>query len=731
MSNLSTEKLLKNIIIGGLFLIPFLPFIVSTTMFFPFITGKNFAFRIIVEIVFALWLALVMFDKNYLPKKSNLLISVLSFIGIIAIADFAGQNAFKSFWSNYERMEGLVSLLHVLAYFVMLISVFNEKIWKYFFNTIFATSIGLFIYGALQIFGKLAIHQGGGRIDASFGNSAYFAVYMLMITFLAGLYFFRHKFGNNLQTWFYGSISVIAAFMLFQTATRGTLIGLVMGILVAAALVAKFGEGQEKKTASYIVGSVAALILLFILFKNIPIIRSHPVLGRFSELSISSIMNQPRYMVWNMAWEGFKERPILGWGQENFNLVFNKHYDPSMYAQEPWFDRAHNVFFDWLIAGGILGLLSYLFIFFFAIRAIWSQEKIKKFSLLDRSVLTGLLVGYFIHNFFVFDNLLSYVMFFTVLAYIYHETSGTLVKEKSKPVPLFDKEFATYVATSIVIIGFCGTMYFINIKPILASTTLIKALSSRNMTDMIDNFKKVISYNTFGSTEAREQLVQRAMGLSRDPNLDPTSKQTLFLLAREEMAKQIEKFPKDARYRVFQGALYSSYGFFDDAIRELAVANELSPAKQNIMFELVSSLLNKGDVANALIVAERAFRLEENYFDAQRIYAVALIYNKEIEKAEALFADSSGERVIVVDDRLINAYAAIKRFDRVIEIWKKKIEANPTNHQYHIFLSASYLADGQRSKSIEELKKAAELNPAFAPQAEIYIKDIRAGRTPQ
>jgi len=43
-----------------------------------------------------------------------------------------------------------------------------------------------------------------------------------------------------------------------------------------------------------------------------------------------------------MAWEGVKEKPLLGWGQENFNLVFNKYYEPSLYGQEVWFDRVHN-----------------------------------------------------------------------------------------------------------------------------------------------------------------------------------------------------------------------------------------------------------------------------------------------------------------------------------------------------------------------------------------------------
>ncbi len=45
---------LKVVVYGGLFTIPFLTLYVANDYFFPFITGKNFAFRILVETV--LWL---------------------------------------------------------------------------------------------------------------------------------------------------------------------------------------------------------------------------------------------------------------------------------------------------------------------------------------------------------------------------------------------------------------------------------------------------------------------------------------------------------------------------------------------------------------------------------------------------------------------------------------------------------------------------------------------------
>jgi O-antigen ligase len=75
-----------------------------------------------------------------------------------------------------------------------------------------------------------------------------------------------------------------------------------------------------------------------------------------------------------MAIKGIAEKPFIGWGQESFNYVFNKYYDPRMYNQEQWFDRAHNVFFDWLTAGGILGLGTYLFFFGTLLWYLWRKN---------------------------------------------------------------------------------------------------------------------------------------------------------------------------------------------------------------------------------------------------------------------------------------------------------------------------------------------------------------------
>ncbi|MSU55745.1 MAG: hypothetical protein EXS51_00335, partial [Candidatus Taylorbacteria bacterium] len=171
----SVDKVMLSAARVLVFLVPFVPLIVASSLFFPFITGKGFAFRILVEVMFALWLLLAIRDKAFRPKRSLLFFGVASFLAIVLLADIGAENPFKAFWSNFERMEGFITMMHLGVYFLVASSVLNaEKWWLRFFSTSVGVSAFLGIYGLLQLAGKIVINQGGVRLDGTFGNAAYF-----------------------------------------------------------------------------------------------------------------------------------------------------------------------------------------------------------------------------------------------------------------------------------------------------------------------------------------------------------------------------------------------------------------------------------------------------------------------------------------------------------------------------------------------------------------------------
>ena len=164
----------------GLWVLPLLPLYVSGSMLFPFITGKNFTFRIITEIIFALWVGLAVMKSEYRPRLTPLFKIVSIFVAIVFLADLLSPNPWRAFFSNYERMEGFMMLGHLYLYFLMLTSVFKtRRDWLIFFHISLAASLIASYYGLLQRLGYRVSIQGGFRVDATIGNPTYFAAYLL------------------------------------------------------------------------------------------------------------------------------------------------------------------------------------------------------------------------------------------------------------------------------------------------------------------------------------------------------------------------------------------------------------------------------------------------------------------------------------------------------------------------------------------------------------------------
>lgn len=730
-SIMNTNKILRNVIFGGIFLIPFIPFLVTESMLFPFITGKNFAFRIIVEIIFALWVILALRDEEYRPRFSWLLVGVTVFTAIVGLADFFAVDPAKAFWSNFERMEGYITVLHLFLFFVVLSSAFHlKKHWNNLFLTWITSGIFMSIYGLFQLSGAVTINQGGVRVDGTFGNATYLAIFLLCSIFFGILLFIRKSPAERKSfLWYFIPATLLQTVILYHTATRGVILGLIGGLLVSAVLIAIFEREDKtlKKISTGTLIGVFLVILTFFAVRDTSFVKESPVLSRFASLSTSEIKTQGRYFIWPMAIKGFQEKPALGWGQEGFIYVFNKNYDPRMYSQEQWFDRAHSVPLDWLIASGIFGFLAYIFIILSAYWYIWKGTD-GGYSLAEKSIITGLLSGYLFQGIFVFDNLISYLLFFSIIAMLHALSGGKKMVMSGR---VFNHSMQGAVA-GVLVIAFMFAFYFANWKPIRASQTLIDALrtmSNSVPTDQtISLFEKTFAYDTFANAEAAEQLATltgsfMAQGVSKDV------RDRYVAVTDKELTAIIDKSPQNARYRLFRGSFYRSIGALDKSINDLEKAIELSPNKQTILFELGSTLLRKNDGEGALAVFKKAFELEPSYLEARMVYGITAIAAGKHEIATEVLGEVPNE-TLNFDDRVLNVYVQFDRWDEIVRIFNYRIEHGEDTVDNNMSLAVAYLRIGNRAKSIDILERVAVKNPELRSQVDYYIKEIQAGRDP-
>lgn len=714
------QDLLKKVIWGCLLLVPFIALYVATGhtldfinwgtagFYFPFIAGKNLAFRLLVEVAFFSWVLLALRNPAYRLsiKRSPLLIAYGIFMVVLLIADLTGIDPWRSFWSNFERMEGYVGHLHLFAYFVVL-SAMLRTVAEYgrMFNYFIASNIAVLGFGFAQLFGFYAVHMSENRLDSTIGNSAYFAIYCLLFVFIIALRWSLENFSS--KRWLYPLLIALNLVMLFYTGTRGTQIGLLVGGFITLSLIAWLEKGHIRKAILGVLVVSALLVGSVFIFKDSAIVQSSQTLSRFASISPTDLTGMSRLSIWKISYEAWKERPLFGYGQENFSYIFAERFLPEkMWNLESWYDRSHNVFFDWLVASGIVGLLSYLSLYAVALWLMWVRRSDMSFR--EKAIITGALAGYFVHNIFVFDNLTSYILFFFLLAYVVWRT-GTRAEGIGKQV---SEDHITMLYLPVVALIALGMLYTMVYRPLMTNKLLVKGLDINRLIQEMSvadavmvqkaSFEKAIAFNMTGSEEAREQFFQTTARMAQitipndvaaaDRQKTVQALNELILAARQDVDKSYERYQNNVRMLSIYGIFFNSIGDGVSAERVLGRAHELAPKKQLVSFDLVRAYLFQNKMDQAYALAKETYDLAPVYSDATRVYLLSAVYAKKWNEAAEHVKAKSGK--LPFDPDIITALAS-------------------TN---------------QTSLAVQVLNDYKKMYPELSSQIDVLIADVLAGR---
>ncbi|MEX2514727.1 MAG: O-antigen ligase family protein [Candidatus Paceibacterota bacterium] len=741
------EAILRWIIYVGAGLLTLTPLIVASSMYFPFITGKAFYFRTIVMIIFGAWAILALYDRRVRPQWSPVAWALAALLGVGLVASLLGINPGDSIWSNFERMMGWITLLHLALLFVPLAHTLQAKHWRW----LFYLSLGVSVIIAMIGFGQIPDPK-KPRIDATLGNPIYLAAYAVVHAFIAGFFKLRRlrlrlaagkSFWLDWYPYIFGIIAVLNLAVLYYTRGRGAMLGMLAGLGIALLLVAIF-ERRHIWVRRIAIGAVILAVVgggLFLANRDADFIQSNDVLASFANISFDEGTAGARLDVWSVALNGYMHSPktmLIGWGPGNFNYVFNTYYHPELFAQETWFDRAHNVAIEWLVAAGPAGFLSYLALFVTAIYLIWRKEKGEKnkeeFGVLEKSLLTGLVVAYLVQNLFVFDHLVSYWMLAMILAWvhgrsIHHESPGMLATVKgwftSRDEWLSD-EARAWVGTGVAI-GAAILIWTINYPGHSQATTLIEALThERNQPEQaLVYYEEAIAYDAMGTQEARERLTNAAMKMADDHGTTSDIAQSYFQLASEELEAQIAAEPEDLRHLTFYGDLLLSFGQPEAAVEQFAQADQMGGGqKQVVIFQLARAQAAAGDSQAALDSYERAYQLDTSFEEPALRYAAALIQAGESDEADAVLEETFGTAA-VSSNFLIQAYINTEQFDKLIPIFEERLQNNQGDIQAYVNLVAVLLQAGQMNEARQVAEQAAEIFPELDGRADELIEQLQ------
>jgi tetratricopeptide (TPR) repeat protein len=709
--------------VSALFLLPLVPLVVVDSFFFPYITGKAFTFRILVEIATAGWVLLALLDRRYRPQFSWLGAVFAALVVWMFVADCLGINPGKALWSNFERMEGWVTVVHLFALFAVAGSVLTVgKLWRGFWLTSLGVSLIVSAYGLLQLAGIAAIHQGSSRLDATLGNAEYLSAYFLFHIFIAG-WLTITEYKN--RTWLRYALPLVAlleTFLLFETQTRGAVLGLVAGVLTAAVLASVSVGGKIRR---YALASLVAVLVLaggFFLLRHSSFIENSPALSRIASISIDQ--GSTRFTLWHMAYEGFLEHPVFGWGQEGYNYVFNKYYEPSLYTQEAWFDRAHDWYIDWLVAGGLPAFVFALGLF---VLSFW--QILRRTRDPQHLAIAALLVAYAVYAVFVFDNLITATLFTLVIAYVHQ--NGARPLKALEELPELGTESGTNVAAPVVGVLLLATLYFVNVPGMTAAGELIDALTPgpSGVAGIVTNFKDLLTHPAFGAQEIREQLVSIAFQAVTTSAVSVTDKTAIATLAVSEMQKQVAAFPLDAREHLQLALAYRMAGDRVSALAEDKKAETLSPNKEAIYIEEGAALLKTGDVAGAKAAFDKAYALGPQ-FPQLAVYAAAgAIATGDVKGGQALLVKNFGTTV-VDSEELITAYYDIKDWPDLIILMKQYVIDQEGSASAYFRLASTFVAAGNLNLAKQAVEEGIKADPSAAATGQKLLSQLAAMGAP-
>jgi O-antigen ligase len=636
-------KSLVNWIKIGIFASLLTPFLVGNDFlgkgndfYFPFVGLKSLYFMAVIEAVFFLWAVLAWKWRQYRPDLKNPVIAaVLIFLAVSFVSAVFGADFSNSFWSKFERMDGILMLCHLAAFFVVIATVFKVGDWRWFFRTSIAAAV---VIAVEALFDRSPAAAAGGLI----GNDSFWGTYLLFNIFFALYLFFLERWSDSKTSKIFAAAAflVLAAALLMEGSQSWAF---ATGVLPALPqrnfFIDIFDSGARAAKISTVFGLFIAGIICLAVAKNLKVkllgrgILAVLVVGILSVIVLSvspgNWVNKAmekgfgegtihgRIVVWQIAWKGFLDRPILGWGSENFGLAFVKYYNPclgsSQCAPEVWFDRAHNIVFDTLAETGVFGLLAYLSIFAAAFYALCKIRFWSKAGTAETAIFTSLLLAYFLQNLTVFDMVVSYTMWFAVLGFIASLYSSRRDVEKIRPLPLGLKPW--FVAGVIFVICFCAFAT----GPLATDHGVAEAvMEPYGSPQRLQMYEQTLASSPMGKYQIRIFFAQQWLAAISDKNVAAElSKEHIegeFSYIAGELEKSRKESGLDFQSRLELGRVYNAWAVFDRSKISLAeeVLKEallLSPRNQQAYWELAQTMVDQGRINDALLLAQQAYDL--------------------------------------------------------------------------------------------------------------------------
>ncbi|MBM3251029.1 MAG: hypothetical protein FJZ07_02235 [Candidatus Nealsonbacteria bacterium] len=749
----------------GFFIILFLPLLNLPPWFSPPAWGQTISFRIILSILLFLFICQILFHYD---KKSTI-VGILSsrknkvfwpfwilvaLLGVYFLSTLFSLDISHSLWGTPERAGGFVNSAFYIIFAILVFLIIKERGWKKLLD--FSLIIGVLaaLIGIFQQFGILSqiFVSMTQRPSATMGNPIIFSLFLLPLLFLALSFLFLEKNKFKKILYFFAFLLFLLTIILI-TQSRAGFLGILIGLfwfLIAfpASEQTQRGINPEKMKILKIgaVSFIASISLLLFFLGNNPqsYEKWHPFLkepvSRIVTLTKGLEADEIRLSALKISVKAFWEKPILGYGPENFSIAFEKHYDPLLPAMERKlsFDRSHNSLIEILLASGIFGLIFYL-VFFFSL--LWQLQKIKKDWLVSHGLQSAFL-SFMAASLFSIEGFSSYLVFFLLIGYSLELiTRSPNSMSIEKPALCKNRAIARFLHghrywfISVLLLGLLWFNWQYNIKPFQINTKINIArelAKEKNWSASLQALEQASERKSFLLPYANIIYSEMLIGII---SIMPEEKIVLSEKISQLMEKNTEIQPNNKTNWYYLG---QSLAILAEEKQNLELAKKAQESFKRALRLSPNDplILLSGFLADVVIkdfekAKEKSDYCLKNYPEFKEclwVSGLINIYFNDIEKGSD-FIEKAREKKYPADDenslsQLIKAFAENKNYREMVLIYEKLIKTNPLEIRYKTSLAFVYRELGEYKKARELALEILKINPELEYEVNAFLKTL-------
>jgi O-antigen ligase/Tfp pilus assembly protein PilF len=720
----------------GISLIILLVLLNVPPVFSPPAFGKSIPFRIIFSLIVLIFTYDFFFKKNssifknaiekIRAKKDLSFFTPLILLFFLTISIFFSIDRNFSLFGDPSRGGGFLNFLFIFLFSYLLFFLLNKEEWKSIWRTLFFTGVTATFFAILQwknLFGDVIIAK-TSRPYASFGNPTILGVYLSILVFPLFLFFLQEK--NKLRKSIYLISLLIIIFGVLLTYTRAALLGIIFGaIYFGLFFPAKERIFRTLKLGFLFLITLGVFSIWFVTtFGSPSFVKSNDFLyGLTQRMDARTALEDPRIGGFVIGWNAILEKPLTGYGVENFSYAFDRHYHPDapfIWKDIPWWDKAHNLPIEIGTWGGFPALFAILLLF------VTLFLSLRKDSSLESHTMKATLIAFFVANLFTVDDFSIYLLFAIIIGYIF---SFTVKKKEVDIKKEFEKResFSRYkypVFLSLVIL----TFIFIN---------------NYNYRLLISNSDIVMAEAHHGAGNCEKALLLADKATEKD---NPITSHLLFKKALivekcfegEELTQRLlfltksitEKRPSYTRAWTNFGVSamgYVPYAENKEETIEIArkafeKAIEISPNRFPVYDQLGQVLLAQGEWEEALDAAEKCLEFND-YAPCHFVKGVAL---SALGKSREESFDNARENWDIVRglNGVINTHIHSKNYEAMIPLYLILIEEDSKNPQHLSSVATAYREIGDYKKAREYALRALKAQPEAADIVNLFLESL-------